>query len=124
MGYRSDIRVMFKKAGYEKFKELYNKSDEFKLEKQVDEVIKKNNNVLLKINDVKWYDTYEEVEHFNEKLEEITEFGFSYRFVRIGEDNRDIEELEHIANNECNDLPYISIVTQFEDDYILENMEY
>jgi hypothetical protein len=46
----------------------------------------------FRIEDVKWYDGYADVAAFMQMLEEIGEIeGFNYEFLRIGEDDEDIE---------------------------------
>ena len=41
--------------------------------------------------DVKWYDSYPDVSAFDAMLPEIEALGFCYEFVRVGENEGDIE---------------------------------
>ena len=41
--------------------------------------------------DVKWYESYPDVSEFDAMLPEIEELGFCYEFVRVGENEGDIE---------------------------------
>lgn len=46
----------------------------------------------FKFDDVKWYDGYEDVARFEQFMtEEATEFLLNFEFVRIGEDEEDID---------------------------------
>ena len=42
--------------------------------------------------DVKWYDNYEDVIALTKLYEDTIEAGGAYRFIRVGEDDKDIEE--------------------------------
>lgn len=43
------------------------------------------------VDDVKWYDSYPEVERFMAFLNEVQELGYEWEFVRIGENYVDID---------------------------------
>lgn len=47
--------------------------------------------LTFQINDVKWYSGYGDVEAFETMLEELVELGYSYEFMRIGEEHNDVE---------------------------------
>ena len=53
---------------------------------------------------VKWYESYSEIQEFNEFAEKFISFGkdtnWSYEFVRLGEEANDIEE-ERSDNADC-----------------------
>jgi hypothetical protein len=51
------------------------------------------------IDDVKWYPSYPDVAAFEKMLDEVAELGFCYEFVRVGEDNNDIEMRESDHSN-------------------------
>ena len=42
--------------------------------------------------DVKWYDNYEDVIALTKLYKDTIEAGGAYRFIRVGEDDKDIEE--------------------------------
>jgi len=42
--------------------------------------------------DVKWYDNYEDVIALTRLYKDTIEAGGAYRFIRVGEDDKDIEE--------------------------------
>jgi hypothetical protein len=43
------------------------------------------------IEDVKWYDSFPDVTGFDNMLPAIEELGFCYEFIRVGEQNGDVE---------------------------------
>lgn len=46
----------------------------------------------FKIDDVKWYESYLDVQDFMHMLREIEDLeGYNYEFMRVGEDTEDIE---------------------------------
>jgi hypothetical protein len=62
--------------------------DEFRGDMTLDE---KHHVVDFAIDDVKWYPSYPDVQAFERMLREVEELGYCYEFVRVGEDNNDIE---------------------------------
>ena len=48
--------------------------------------------VLYHVEDVKWYDTYPDVQALTKLYKDTIEAGGSYRFIRVGEEDKDIEE--------------------------------
>jgi len=51
------------------------------------------------IDDAKWYDSYPDVSAFMQMISEIEDLGFEYEFIRVGEDNNDIEMQESTNAN-------------------------
>ena len=43
------------------------------------------------IEDVKWYEGYEDVGTFMQFLKDVVDLGYEYEFVRIGEEDDDVE---------------------------------
>jgi len=41
--------------------------------------------------DVKWYPVYADVQQFERFLDEVAELGYSYEFMRVGEEDDDVE---------------------------------
>lgn len=127
MGYRSDVRIITSKKGFEKLSDFVKKYLE-KIDKDL------NEHNLLKALDIetigkgqcyfgwnylKWYDGYPEVDAINEGLDYLGENEYSYRFMEIGEDYDDVE---HKYNDGEKDkdiiLEYPSMIREFDDDYI------
>ena len=51
----------------------------------------RNHRLVFELQDVKWYEGYEDVTAFNAMLIEVTELGYCSEFVRVGEETDDIE---------------------------------
>jgi hypothetical protein len=47
--------------------------------------------LVFELQDVKWYEGYEDVKAFDAMLVNITELGYCSEFVRVGEETDDIE---------------------------------
>lgn len=47
--------------------------------------------VEFEVHDMKWYDTFSEVQGFEQMMDTLNDAGFAYEFVRTGEDDTDIE---------------------------------
>ena len=59
---------------------------------------------------VKWYDSFDEVKHFDEILETTEAEGIPWQFVRIGESDEDVETRYSQANGTADeDLRWVSI---------------
>ena len=51
----------------------------------------RNHRLVFEMQDVKWYESYEDVKAFDAMLINITELGYCSEFVRVGEETDDIE---------------------------------
>ena len=128
MGYRSDVRIMISKKGYDELKKY---TDNYLFEKnwgygnllnEFDVRAVNNDTVYLGWNDIKWYDyeDYEDVNAIVYGLKHLEENDYSYRFARLGEDYDDYEENIMIAILKRK-LFRISICSKkFEDEYIMD----
>ena len=99
MGYRSTIAVaiygddrdadkygLLKTLMNTTFKEVYAENDDCA------EWLDHTHVLMFRFEDVKWYETYPDVIRFTTMLEEIEGLGdYNFEFVRIGEDDDDIE---------------------------------
>lgn len=143
MGYRSDVRIIMSKNGFEQFKkniqEHVNKyksnlpenaiSRDFHYDMLKDLDISSNlddmdEQVYLGWNYVKWYDGYEEVDAIMDSLDKLEEQGFGYNFARIGEEYSDIEK-RYVDATDKDGVDYIEsidIERGFNDDYMLSRI--
>jgi hypothetical protein len=48
--------------------------------------------VMYYSEDIKWYDDYEDVKALTKLYKDTIEAGGAYRFIRVGEEDKDIEE--------------------------------
>ena len=140
MGYYSDVRIRTSKKGYEELKNyidkvIYSKRNSLEnfnnydynllnhTDIQKDVKVQYNNEeprdeVYIGFNSLKWYDGYEDVDAIMNGLDHLGEKGYSYHFIRIGEDYDDIEEkyIKSSLENEY-DVDYIEINRSFVDDF-------
>ena len=126
MGYRSDIRIVTSKEGYEKLKEfvtnyLKEHNEDYNLLEECDIRQEGKNQVYFGWNYLKWYEgSYKEVDAIMEGLNYLGENEYSYRYSRIGESYDDYEEQYYDGNKEKeNYLEYPNFIREFDDEYVL-----
>lgn len=106
MGYRSEVMAVFYCHQPEDYAPMKLFIDENIKSQGIKECFKedektngKDKYILFQVDDVKWYDTYEDVIEFNEMVKRFKELAdaednkltWAYEFVRIGEEVNDIE---------------------------------
>ena len=101
MGYRSDVMALVYPAGgehnllnYDKLKTLMNTTFKDVLDVWSDDYFTwddKHRVLKFAANSIKWYDSYPEVDRFTRFLAEVQELEYEYEFLRIGEDDTDVE---------------------------------
>ena len=133
MGYRSDVRIVTTRDGFEKLKDFNNKylkEKDWKYGSLIDslDVFEKSKNACyMGWNNIKWYDGYKEYEDVNaimEGLDYLKKQDYSYRFARIGEEYTDIDsEYYDSINKDGQDLEFPYIDRSFDDDYTLYYMD-
>lgn len=88
MGYRSDVGIMCQPKAYEMFKKEFDVICPHK-------VLQHDDYHLLIWEWVKWYDAFDDVAKVNEIMAELNdrdhEDGYGYKFLRIGEEDTDVE---------------------------------
>lgn len=126
MGYRSDIRIVTSKDGFEKLKEfvtnyLKEHNEDYNLLEKCDIRQEGKNQVYFGWNYLKWYEgSYKEVDAIMEGLNYLGENEYSYRYSRIGESYDDYEEQYYDGNKEKeNYLEYPNLIREFDDEYVL-----
>ena len=106
MGYRSDVTALIYPDGgehsalnYNKLKLLMNTTfkelfDEWGGVREFSDGWEWNDDVLVlqfTATSVKWYDSYPDVQRFVKFLGEVQELEYQYEFMRVGEEDTDIE---------------------------------
>jgi hypothetical protein len=101
MGYRSDVKALIYPLGgehnlleYDKLKLLFNTTFQDVFEAWGEDYFSWNDKhrvLEFDANSVKWYDSYPEVQRLAKFLSEVQELGYEYEFLRIGEEDEDIE---------------------------------
>lgn len=127
MGYRSDIRIITSKKGFEKLKEFvenYLKEKnhkEYNLLNQCDINEQGKGQYYIGWNSLKWYDGYPEVDAIMEGLDYLEENEYSYRYMIIGESYEDVEETYNNGEKDKDIyLEYPSMIREFDDDYLTD----
>lgn len=132
MGYRSDVRIVTSKKGFDELKRITDKiikDKKFEYGNLMDNCKIIYDNGFSKYfgwDSIKWYDGiegYEDVDAIIEGLEKLEEKDYSYRFARLGEELDDYEESSYESEREEEqDLEYPSLLRQFDDNYTIKCM--
>lgn len=103
MGYRSDVMALVYPASgsenllnYDKLKTLMNTTFQDVFEAWGDDFFSwddKHRVLKFAANSVKWYESYPDVALFTPFLDEVHKLGYEYEFMRIGEDDTDVESM-------------------------------
>lgn len=130
MGYRSDVRIITSKKGFDKLKNYIseylkeNKSDDNILD-YLDAKKECKNFVYLCWDNIKWYDEYISVEAITKGLDDLEEKGYSYRISRFGEEYGDYEESYFDGEKDKNsNIPFAWFERKFDDDHIDKEIDY
>lgn len=119
MGYRSQVYLKTTTEGYITIKRRNDsiENPEHRMLRYA-ESIKKTPSGFYKIyfDDIKWYDSFEEVKHFMESLEILQEQGIPYSFIRIGEDTDDIEHKMNYTDDMPDEIYSFEPVVDVNDD--------
>jgi hypothetical protein len=101
MGYRSDVKALIYPLGgehnlleYNKLKLLMNTTFKDVYDYWQDPYFTWNDThrvLEFSATSIKWYDGYPEVERFGKFLNDIQELNYEYEFMRVGEEDTDID---------------------------------
>ena len=90
MGYRSEVAIKCEELAFEKFREVYKR-----VQFAPDKVYKDGEYFILYWDWIKWYETYDDIsaiEGVMSKLDLLDDTtGYGYRFMRLGENDDDVE---------------------------------
>lgn len=130
MGYRSDVRIITSKKGFNELnkyvKDYLSKLDydEYNLLDNLKFKVENDYSVYFGWNWVKWYSSYESVDAVESGLQHLKDKDMSFRFARIGESYDDYEEDSYESENEEEqDLDYPSMIREFDDSYVIAEMD-
>lgn len=129
MGYRSDVRIITSKKGFDKLKKYVTdtiaKSENpqmYNLMENLDLEYENSYSKFFGWNNVKWY--YQDVDIVMAGLNKLKDEDMSYRFARLGENFDDYEEESYESENEEEqDFEYPCVERYFDDDYVIDNMK-
>ena len=132
MGYRSDVRIVTTRKGFDelkKYTEKYLKEKNYTFGNLLDDLDLNHETKTAKYfgwNAIKWYEDcedYEDVDAVMSGLSHLEKNNFSYRYARIGESYDDYEEQYFDSSKkEEQGLEYPFITRDFADDYIINKM--
>lgn len=130
MGYRSDVRIVTTKKGFnelKKFTDKYLKDRKYTYGNLLDNLEINRETKYSKYfgwNSIKWYEGiegYDDIDAIMDGLNHLAENNYSYRYARIGESYDDYEQLDYESDIESEqDLEYPSINRGFDDNYIFQ----
>lgn len=120
MGYRSDVRLIVTEEGYNTIKEIIKENDNYR--NLIEEA-----NLIEKIGKVYLFSWEEVGINFTENIIGITnileESDKTFRVGILGESLDDFQEFNYTSSKEKNEIPYISIIRKFDDDYIKDELQ-
>lgn len=93
MGYRSEVAIKCEEKAFELFKSVFAKEE---LYIKPDNIYKDENDYILYWDWVKWCDDYEGVKEITNVMCDLDDHGnedggYGYKFIRLGEDDNDVE---------------------------------
>lgn len=101
MGYRSELKVLiYPQSGednlmeYERLKTLMNTTFKKVLDYWEDPYFTwddKHRMLMFSADHIKWYESYPEVAEFEQFIDMIDGLGYEYEFMRLGENDDDVE---------------------------------
>lgn len=125
MGYRSQVYLKTTTEGYLIIRKR-NDSIEYPDHRMLSyaESIKKTPSGFYRIefNDIKWYESYEEVKQFMNSLEILKKQDIPYSFIRIGEDSDDIEHKVNWTDDMPDEIASFEPVVDVDDDDCYEDI--
>lgn len=112
MGYRSDVKMVTTKEGWERIKhavKAVNPDHTYLVDDELVVPVCNGKYMLYEINWTKWYDEYPEVDAFMRTLFLLERDNIPYNFIRVGEDWGDVEEHSNAMYDKYPDLPYLTV---------------
>lgn len=100
MGYRSDVKLITTKAGWERLENAVSQAQskyarEYWITSEVRTMtLCDDKYVLAEWDDIKWYASFEDVGAFMKELYDMAKEHVAFKFLRVGEDYEDVERLE------------------------------
>lgn len=126
MGYLSNVRITTSCEGYKELEAFVSKgSSEFianLLEDGIPDIFEVGNNeVYFGWDSIKWYEQFDDIKLIVKGLNHLERLGYSYNFIRSGEEYGDIEKVD-VGGDKEGYLYCPAIV--FDDEYFREHFKY
>lgn len=118
MGYRSVVAFKTTTEGWIIMKRM-NDAIKTKEERPLDYMeIQKTESGFYKIShdELKWYDSYKDVQNFQNMMDTLDDQDIPYSFVRIGEDHDDIETRQNYTSDMPDELAFFEPNTEIYDE--------
>lgn len=117
MGYRSNVKLVTTKEGWDRIVEAAQEADAESWESWLNEKYTRSlvhgKYVLLELDDVKWYDQdFPTPRAVMRMLDQFEHDGTPYRYARVGEGCDDTEFRDGVLWSEADDMPYLNIVRE------------
>lgn len=127
MGYYSNVKFITTNRGWEKMKQAVEKASpdyaQYVIGASHTTSLGNDRYILLELEGIKWYDTWDEqfpeVCAFVRTLDVLDEAGIPYRFMRVGEDDMDVEQRQNEPDykSEWADMPDLALSRTIEVEY-------
>lgn len=129
MGYRSDVRIITTKKGYNELKKyvdtyLKDRNVDYNLLNSCDVFKYDNEECYFGWDSIKWYDHsegFEDVDAIESGLDFLANNDYPFRFSRIGESYEDYDERCFDDDWELNDIPFCRYFDDDMMDYSCKN---
>lgn len=97
MGYRSEVYLKTTTEGWVVLKSFNDRIKEPENRPLAYSEVNKTPDGFYRIeyHDIKWYESYDQIQNFNEALDQLRNQDIPFSFIRLGEDTEDIE---HVCN--------------------------
>lgn len=118
MGYRSQVYLKTTTEGFLVFKQFNNSVTDVDAKPLAYADICKTESGFYKISfdDIKWYDSYTQVQNFNEVLAKLEALEIPFSFIRLGEDTEDIEHKCNWTDDIPDEISSFEPVVDYNDD--------
>ena len=100
MGYCSEVALAIAKEDCKYLKGKMKENKELKDFLKMAEIKKSNNAIVISWDWIKWYDEFPEVQAIKDFMYYLSDNDRPYRFIRIGEENDDIEVETNYGNGD------------------------
>lgn len=123
MGYRSDVKLITTKAGWERIQREVRQAApdnwEYVVGSEHATPLLGGKYVLVEHESIKWYDNFPEVSAFMRELKRFDAEHIPYSFMRIGEDWGDNQYLyeRDWESDKYDDIPHLSLHCEIEVEY-------
>lgn len=110
VGYQSNVRISTTKEGFEEIKEIIINTEKELMVFQFLMFNEDKSGVVFGWDGIRWYDDFDSISQIQEVMDTFQERDIPYKFIRVGENEGDIEIHEYKSHL----LPYVGLNITFE----------